>query len=220
MRKYKLYTLSLITCLGLLFGGCGSDKDSVSDTADTFLQAAMDCDLETVSQYCAENVLTDIGLNALSPEYAESIIYTNLQIEKDSLSETSKQAVSEFCNYYSGQIIQNYTLGEITVENNIATLNATVTTHNLDSISTDAFHEDLNQLMTKYQDEHMEELISVNLTDGNDAMMNKLFDDLMPDIMAVMKKSYDSYPSEEVTIEFTFEKTDDKWLITKAFLLQ
>lgn len=220
MKKNKLYTLPLITCLCLFFVGCGSDKDIIYETAENVLQSAMACDVETVSSYCHENVLTDIGLNAISPEYAETIIYENIGIEKTSLSEESQKAISDFCSYYSGNIIQNYTLGEVTVEDTMATVIATVTTHSLDSLSSDTFQTDLNAMMENYQEEHMDELISINLNEGNEAMMNKVFDDLMPEIMAAMKKSYDSYTPENVNIEFTFEKTNDNWLITKAALVQ
>ena len=66
----------------------------------------------------------------------------------------------------------------------------------------------------------MEELISINLNEGNDAMINKVFDDLMPEIMAAMKKSYDSYSPEELNLVLTLEKQNDTWLITKATLTQ
>ncbi len=220
MKKYKLYTLTLITCLCLSFVGCGSDKDIVYETAENVLQSAMACDVATVSSYCHENVLTDIGLNAISPEYAETMIYENMGIEKVNLSEKSQQAVSDFCIYYSDKIIQDYTLGEVTLEDTMATVIATVTTHSFDSLSSDTFQADLDAMMENYQEEHMDELISINLNEGNEAMMNKVFDDLMPDIMAAMKKSYDSSTPENVNIEFTFEKTNDTWLITKAALVQ
>lgn len=220
MKKYKLYTLTLITCLCLFFAGCGSDKDIVYETAENVLQSAMACDVATVSSYCRENVLTDIGLNAISPEYAETMIYENMGIEKVNLSEKSQQAVSDFCFYYSDKIIQDYTLGEVTVEDTMATVIATVTTHNFDSLSSDTFQADLDAMMENYQEEHMDELISINLNEGNEAMMNKVFDDLMPDIMAAMKKNYDSSTPKNVNIEFTFEKTNDTWLITKAALVQ
>ena len=219
MKKKNLYTLTLVTGLCLLFSGCVSDKDKVSETCENVLQSAMACDVQTVSSYCYENVLTDIGLNAISPEYAETIIYENMGIEKSSLSETSQQAVRDFCLYYSDNIIQNYTLDEVTVEENTATVITTVTTHNSESISTVSFQEDLNTLMETYQEEHMDELISINLNEGNDAMMTKVFDDLMPDIMTAMKNSYDSYSPENVIIEFTFEKIEGEWLITKAVLV-
>lgn len=224
MKRNKLYTLTLITCLCFLFAGCGkSDKDMVLETANTFLQAAMACDMETVSQNCNETVLTDIGLNAVSPEYAETMIYENMGIEKAALSAESQKAVSDFCSYYSGNIIQNYTLGDATVENGIATVTTTVTTLSQDSLSalsTDTFQSDLNALLEAYQEEHMEELISINLNEGDEAMMNKVFDDLMPEIMVSMKKSYDSYSPEEVSITLTLEKTEDTWMITKAAIVQ
>ena len=55
MIKNRLYTLALITCLCCSFIGCGkSDKNMVLETSDIFLQAAMDCDMETLSKQCNE----------------------------------------------------------------------------------------------------------------------------------------------------------------------
>ena len=137
------------------------------------------------------------------------------------MSEESQKAVLDFCTYYSNNIIQNYTLGDATVENETGTVNATVTTYShdaLSALSSDSFKTELSTLMTNYQEEHMEELISINLNEGNEAMINKVFDDLMPEIMAAMKKSYDSYSPEELNLVLTLEKQNDTWLITKATL--
>ena len=224
MIKNRLYTLALITCLCCSFIGCGkSDKNMVLETSDIFLQAAMDCDMETLSKQCNETVLTDLGLNAISTEFTENIIYENIQVDKNALSEESQKAVLDFCTYYSNNIIQNYTLGDATVENETGTVNATVTTYShdaLSALSSDSFKTELSNLMTNYQEEHMEELISINLNEGNEAMMNKVFDDLMPEIMAAMKKSYDSYSPEELNLILTLKKQNDTWLITKATLTQ
>ena len=221
MKKFYLYTLTLLIGLCLSFTGCGSDKKEILTTTETFLQAAMNCDMETLSKQCNETVLTDLGLNAISTEFTENIIYENIQVDKNALSEESQKAVLDFCTYYSNNIIQNYTLGDATVENETGTVNATVTTYShdaLSALSSDSFKTELSTLMTNYQEEHMEELISINLNEGNEAMMNKVFDDLMPEIMAAMKKSYDSYSPEELNLVLTLEKQNDTWLITKATL--
>jgi len=223
MKKFYLYTLTFFTGLCLTFTGCGSDKKEILNTTETFLQAAMNCDVETVTKYCNETVLTELGLNSISPEFAENTIYENIQVDKTALSEESKAAIGEFCTYYSNNIIQNFSVGEVTCEDGIGTVNATVTTYSKDALSAlsgDAFQEELSELMSSYQETHMDELISLNLNEGSEAMMNKLFDDLMPEIMDIMKKSYDSYTPEDVNITFTLEKQNDMWFITKATLAQ
>lgn len=224
MKKYKIYTLTIVATLCLLITGCGlSEKEALLDTTETFLQAAMNCDMETLSKQCNETVLTDLGLNAISTEFTENIIYENIQVDKNALSEESQKAVLDFCTYYSNNIIQNYTLGDATVENEIGTVNATITTYShdaLSALSSDSFKAELSNLMTNYQEEHMDELICINLNEGNEAMMNKVFDDLMPEIMTAMKKSYNSYAPEELNLVFTLEKQNDTWLITKATLTQ
>lgn len=224
MKKTNLFTLSVILCLFFAFTGCGQSAiDSITTTAETFLQAAMDCNIETVSENCLESALTDIGLDALAPECVENIIYTNMQIEKDTLSESSQKAVMDFCTYYSSNLIQKFSIGEVSETDGIGLVNATVTTYSMDalsSLSSETFKTGLSDLMNKYQEENMQELISINLNQGEDAMMNKLFDDLMPEIMDMMKASYESYTPEDVEIILTVEKTEDKWLITKASLTE
>lgn len=224
MKKHKLYTSLIMTVLCLLFTSCGlSEKTAVLETTETFLQAAKDCNMETVSSHCNETVLTSLGINAISTEFTENVIYENMQIDKTVLSEESQKAVLDFCTYYSNNIIQNYTIGDATAENGIGTVNVTITTYShdaLSALSSDNFKSELSSLMTNYQEEHMEELITINLNDGNEAMINKVFDDLMPKIMVAMKKSYDSYPPEEVNLVLTLEKQNDTWLVTKATLTQ
>lgn len=220
MKKTKLFALTVISCLFLTFTGCGqSDVKNITATAETFLQATMDCDIETASSTCQSTVLSAIGLDALSVEHVENIIYTNMQIEKEALSEKSQKAVSDFSTYYSDNLIQNFSISDASVSNDIGLVNATITTYSIDalsSLSNEIFKTNLKNLMTQYEEEHKSELISISLNEGQDAMMNKIFDDLMPDIMELMKQSYSSYTPEEVKIILTLEKTEDTWIITKA----
>lgn len=220
MKKTKLITLAVISCLFFSFTGCGqSDVKNITATAETFLQAATDCDIETASSTCLNTVLSDIGLDALSTEHVENIIYTNMQIEKEALSENSQNAVKDFATYYAGNLIQNFSISDASVSDDIGLVNATITTYSMDalsSLSSETFKTNLTNLMTQYKEENKSELISVSLNQGQEAMMNKIFDDLMPDIMDLMKQSYSGYTPEEVKIILTLEKTEDTWMITKA----
>ncbi len=220
MKKTKLITLTVISGLLLAITGCGqSDENAVTATAETFLQAATDCNIEVASSTCQASVLSDIGLDALSTEYVENTVYTNMQIEKEALSENSQQAVTDFATYYSGNLIQSFSIADASVNDGIGLVNATITTYSMDalsSLSSEAFKTNLTNLMTQYKEENESELISVSLNEGQEAMMNKIFDDLMPDIMELMKQSYSSYTPEEVQIVLTLEKTEDIWIITKA----
>lgn len=220
MKRTKLITLAVISCLFGAVTGCGqSDVKNITTTAETFLQASANCDIETASSVCQSTVFSDIGLDALSTDYVENVIYTNMQIEKDALSENSQNTVTDFATYYADNLIQGFSITDASVTDNIGQVNATITTYSMDalsSLSSETFKTDLTNLMTQYETEKKSDLISINLNEGQEAMINKIFDDLMPDIMALMKQSYSSYTPEDVSIILTLEKSEDTWIITKA----
>ena len=96
---------------------------------------------------------------------------------------------------------------------------ATLSTYSRESIATlsgEEFHNEIIALMQTYQQEHMRELISIKVNNGEEAMMIKIFNDLMPDIMTLMKNKLDSFSYSDVNIVLFIEDTGDGFRVTGA----
>lgn len=224
MRKTKFLTLALITCLLLTFVGCGqSNVPEITKTAETFLKAAADADYETVSVNCTETALSEMGLEPLDPAYNSDGFFEGLALDKSAFGEAAIASVDDFGKYYSEALIQNYSIIDVTEKDGVGSVTATITTYSaetLSALSGEDFQSELTTLLTDYQNENLNDLSAIYLNEGEDAMMIKIFDDLMPDIMDIMRNLLDGFTTEEVKLTLIVEKVDEKWIVTGATVLE
>lgn len=218
MKKNRIMSLLCILCLLFSLTGCGTTK-AVKETANTFLTATTTADMETISANCTEEVLSQMGLEILNPAYNETAFYASLDIEKDSLEKAAQASISDFYNKYSKSVIQSYEITDVEVNDGVGTVYATLSTYSRESIATlsgEDFHNEIIALMQTYQQAHMRELISIKVNNGEEAMMIKIFNDLMPDIMTLMKNKLDSFSYSDVNIVLFIEDTGAGFKVTGA----
>lgn len=223
MKKSKLLVLTLVTSLLFAFTSCGSNTAAIEETAVTFLKAAADADIDTVSSLCTEDVLSDMGLITLDVEINENDFYEGLGIDKSILNEEAQKSVTDFCVYFANNIVQGYSIDEVTEEDGIGIVTGSIRTYSdeaLDSLTGNDFQTDLTALMTSYQEEHLEELQSTYLNEGEDAMMIELFNGLLPEVMNMMKTNFDEFTSQDIDFYLEIENVDDKWTVTEGYLVE
>lgn len=222
MKKTKLYILFLSVCLIFTMTGCSSsDKREITETVEAFLGAAENTDYDTVSDYCSENVLSSMGLTALNIADSENHYYEHQEIDRTILSEETQKAVTDYYTFFAQNLIQDYSITEVTYQDGIGTVNATITTFSreaTDYMASEAFRTELSDLMNSYQTEHLEELSSIYMKDGEEAMQQAFYNAIIPLIMEKYKSNYDNYESDILSIVLNVEKVNDTWKITDAYL--
>ena len=220
MKRTKFLALTLVTCLLFALVGCGkSNVPVITETAETFLQAMDNADMTIISEKCDSTVLSNLGLEMLDPEYNETDFYTGLGIDKSVLCEDAQASVTAFCEYFSENLVKGYSINEVTEEDGVGYVKATLTTYtdeSLADLSGDDFNTQLTNLMTKYQEDNLNALMDIYTNEGENAMLIKIFDDLMPDIMDLMKGNFDSFVAEDVEITLELEEVDGNWMVTGA----
>ena len=224
MKKTKIYLLLSLIYLTFLITGCGnSAKNEIRQTADAFLNAAENADYTTLSTYCPDTILSSIGLSGLNFTHTETHYYEHLEIDKSTLSKETQNSVSEYSKSFADNLIQNYTITEVTNNNGIGSVNATITSYSQeakDYISGETFREELSSLMTTYQTEHLEELSSIYMTNGEEAMQQAFYDAAIPLIMDKYKSALNQFEPQEIPIVLIIEKENDLWKITDAYLVE
>lgn len=222
MKKTKLYILFSLIYLTFIMTGCGASAE-ITQTAEAFLTAATNADYDTVSMYCSEELLSDMGLTALNTANTENGLYEHLGIDKSILSEDTQMAVSEYSSFLADNLIQNYSITEVSESKGIGTAHITITTYSQEAknyISSDAFRTELSDLMTTYQNENLSELSSLYMANGEEAMQQAFYNGVIPLILDTYKTSYNSYEPEEISIILIVEKVDDNWKITDGYLAE
>lgn len=222
MKKTKLYILALSVCLIFALTGCGnSTKTEITETAEAFLTAAQNADYATVSTYCSDEVLSSMGLDSLNISHAENHYYEHLDIDKSTLSEETRKTVSEYYNFFADNLIQDYSITETTYTDGTGTVNATITTYSkeaTDYMASDAFSTELTELMTTYQNEHLNELSSIYMKNGEEAMQQAFYDAVIPLIMDSYQTNYNRFGVEELDIVLVLKKENDLWKIIDGYL--
>lgn len=224
MRKKLLLTLLSLMLLVLIpMTGCGggaggsNETDEIKATVDGFMGCLQEGDLEGMKAYTdpelfeADGTLADLTqLESLDDQFSSS-----LGMDADDLSDSTKAKLEEFVGTLLSGLVKSYEIGEITEADGKASVNLTTTFgFNPDKIDEIDVNDEIEEMATKYVEEHMDELMDVYNEGGQDAIIAKVLDDLIADIL-------DKY-SEEITntgetteqTVMTLEKKDGKWLVT------
>ena len=220
MKKIKILTITLITCLMLSFVGCGkSNVPANTEAAEVFMEAMDEADIDTISENCTEKAFKSLGLKALDPSRNSDDFFRGMGMEKELFSEDALATVDEYGKYYSEALISDYTINEVTEEDNEGYVNITVATYDLQALKeelTEHFKTKLEPLVTAYTEENADELAAIYLENGEEAMVVHMFNNLMNDIMDLQKELIDNIETEDVTFILTLENIDDEWLVTDA----
>lgn len=224
MKKSKLLVLTLITALLLAFTGCGANNiPAITETAETFLQAADDADMDKIRETCTESAIAQMGLKPLDATYNADSYFAGMGLDKSSFTEDAQNAVAEYGKYYADTLIQGYSIGEVTEKNGVGSVTATITTYSKETLQElvgDDFKAALTTLINEYTDENLNDLSSIYLNEGEEAMTIKIFNDIMTDIMKTLKQTLDGLETVETTVTLTVEKVDGNWMVTGATVVE
>lgn len=72
-----------------------------------------------------------------------------------------------------------------------------------------------NDIVEKYQTEHLSELQEIYLSQGEQAMMEKIFGDMATEIFGAMTKEMEGAKDIDTQLRFTLVPNEDNWLISK-----
>ena len=70
-------------------------------------------------------------------------------------------------------------------------------------------------IVEKYQTEHLSELQEIYLSQGEQAMMEKIFGDMATEIFGAMTKEMEGAKDIDTQLRFTLVPNEDNWLISK-----
>lgn len=224
MKKIKILLPLLLISSMFVFTGCNKERLSdIENSAESFLQAADNADIETVLEFCTETALTQMDLDALDPLYSVSSFFSGVGYDRSVFSEETLASVDAFGQYLADAVIQGYTIDKVSEKDGIGYVNATITTFDSDALTgltDDVFQEELTNLITNYQNEHMNDLSVIYIKEGEDAMLIHILDGTIPEIIDIMQENVESYVLEDIQLTLTLEMINDKWMVTGATMTE
>lgn len=224
MKKIKILLPLLLVSSMFVFTGCNKERLSdIENSAESFLQAADNAEIETVLEFCTETALTQMDLDALDPLYSVSSFFSGVGYDRSVFSEETLASVDAFGQYLADAVIQGYTIDKVSEKDGIGYVNATITTFDSDALTgltDDVFQEELTNLITNYQNEHMNDLSVIYIKEGEDAMLIHILDGTIPEIIDIMQENVESYVLEDIQLTLTLEMINDKWMVTGATMTE
>lgn len=224
MKKINLLLPALLMCMLLICTGCNNAKlTEIENSATAFLQAADEGNYESVIEHCTKDALVQMNLLSLDPVYSSNSFFLGTGFDRLAFSQEAVTATEEYGKYLADALIQGYTIHEVSEENDVGYVTATITTFAFDTsqpfTSTD-FNDKLTTLMTDYTNANMEELSAIYVKGGEVALTLHILDKTIPEIMEVMKQETSTYVLEDIQFKMQLELIEDKWMVTGATIVE
>ena len=210
----KRLVTALITLLTvLLLTGCNADKKAVTEAAEGFLNGMVANDLDAVSQYAAEDFMKSETMQLMDPQYLSDAFYAAMNVNKEDMNEETQKVVDDYVSEVVARAYKNFEIQDIKVQESSAAVTAKITL-GYDPDASAKIPDETIDLISEYQSEHYDELVSIYTDEGENAMYRKLYNDLIPIVVGKMQEALSAGTVTEEKTILTLEKVDGKWLIT------
>ena len=146
----------------------------------------------------------------------DEILAKEVNLNVSDLSDKTKAAIDDYVQTMMKNMVKSYEIKDVKEESDsVGKVTASVTFgFDPEAAGKVDVNAEVEQMATDYMNANMAELTNIYMTGGQTALMQKVLDDLVEDILdlytdAVMKTGE---TTQDVT--FVVEKVDDKWLIS------
>ncbi len=225
MKKilYVVLVLGLLTLIPLT--GCGKDNTAdIKAAADGFMSAMQAGDIEAAKEYCDPALFEEGGaLSSYSQlENIDTQFAAALGVDANTLSDKAKTELQEFVDKLLQSMVKSYEIGNVTEpEEGVgkAELSA-VFGFDPEKAKDVDINSEMEQMMNDYMASNMAALTELYASGGQQAITNKVVDDLLGDIL---DKYVDAVlATGEMTQDtvLTIENKDGKWLVTDEDVTQ
>ena len=216
MKKWGIL-LSLLLAVSMLFA-CGKDPTPEVEAAATgFLEGIKNADAEQIRQFSTENVMNDEDLEIFDADKIEEIFLQILGIEKSILDAPAAQQLDAFCEKLSKNYLTDYTIGDISGEDGVMTVEAEVTYgYSKDMILPGKqINEQMKTFLEQYQKENGDALLTIYQKEGEEAMNRKIYNDLIPQTISAMTGAIENADPLKEKIVLTVRKVEKEWKVTE-----
>ena len=209
----KLITLLLTALTILVLTGCNGEKKAVTETAEGFLNAMVNNDMDAAAQYATEDFMNSKTMKLMDPDYLAETFYKAMGVSKEDMDEEAQKAVDEYVGKVVAKAYKSFEIQDIKIQEDKASVTAKITL-GYDPEASSKLSDETVALIRDYQSEHYDELIAIYTDEGESAMYKKIYSDLIPIVIGKMQEELESStPSDEKTV-LSLEKIDKKWLVT------
>ncbi len=178
MKKLLVWAMTVIA-VTVMLTGCNSEQKAVQETTEKFLQALVDSDLDVLAECSTPELMQSDEMKLLDKENLANSFYEAIGVEKEDLSEEAVKAVDIYVDRVVDSVYKDYKVGDIKIQGDTASVTTEITLGfdpNEESSLSDSTMEEIE----KYRTEHYDELVDLYVEQGEKALYQKIYDDLIP----------------------------------------
>lgn len=192
-----LMAMTMVAC-----GGTSTDKqEAVVKNFFDYLKAG---DLEKLSTVCTKDNTDVEDLTSMLGDLEEFR-------DAETYGQTFVDEADKFIAYVFSNYITSYEINSVDEDGDNYLVIVDVKMKDYENLDITA---DTTEIITKYQTDHLSELQEIYLSEGMDAMMQKVYSDLATELFDVMKKEIDGAEMIDTQLRFTLTPDGDNWLIS------
>lgn len=223
MKRKMTMVLAVLLMMAAALAGCGGGskadaKAPVKEVVDGFMGALAAGEFDKISAFCTEEAVKSQDLASLEQiDDLESSFMDSLGVTGDVISEETRASVTAFVDNLKKDIVSGYEISDVSVDGDMAVVDGTVTFgYDLDTEKTGKklLEEEMDGVMQAYMQENQEALSKLYTEEGQDAMLGKMFNDLIPSVMDRYAEAIRATDGGTRPLHFAVEKRGDAWLIS------
>ena len=220
ITRRLLVLIMIVSMMALCLAGCGgsSNESAVQKTVEGVLNALQAGDIDGITEYATEDILMNGDLAEFRDmtEFTEDML-ASLGVDRENISDEAIASIDKLGETLLTGFVESYTIDEVTEEENAGNVTCTINFgYDADALDENQMSTEVTELVQKYAEENMDELVKVYQDEGEDALTNKLVSACMPMICDKMSEFLAESEGYSGTFEFKVENQDGKWVVTEA----
>ena len=211
----------LITCM--LLSGCSLFKhtEEIEAAATGFLDCLVNGDTTAVTDYSTETVFEENAFTTFNADYLEEDFYASMDLDKSRITEDARKSVREYCELIVHSLLKSYTLTGTSEEKSVGTVTAEVVLgfdpDNIEPAEGSEAYTQMSEAIEAYQNAHLNELIDIYNTQGEEAYYDRFYSDLIPIVLGIYRQQIESSEEIRQVMTLTVEQQEDEgktWKVT------
>ena len=225
MKKKLSIVMAVLLAVMMVLTACGgagggnSKEQKIKSAIDGFMGAIKSGEYDKIKDYTTENAVDAEAFKNLNEldQYINSFGET-LGIDPADLPEDAVKQLHEFVDNLKASFVKSYEIGEITEEEDKATVPVKVTFgFDFEAVGKLDMDEELKAMMTDYISTNMGDLMEIFAAEGKKGMNKKIVTDLLGDILKIVSDAFSGTGESVKDVTFELEEQEDgEWLISKV----
>ena len=211
----------IVTMLAMSLAGCrgsNTEQSAAVEAAEGVLAALQEGDMDAITEYASEDILMNGDLSGLRgmTEFTADML-GSLGVERETISDEAVSSIDKLGEALMSGFVKSYTIDEAKENDGVWEIPCTVTFgYDVDSLDESEMSTKVSELVQKYSEENIDELVKVLQDEGEDALLQKIVSACMPSICQMISEFVAASGEKTASFIMKVENLDGKWMVTEA----